>query len=114
MSFKDVVFVLALLLLADAGGVAQSRPDWVPKLRSWVTANQQQIITELVDLLSIPNVAADRANIRRNAEHLRGMLQKRGFGAELLETSGNPLVYGELKVPGARRTLLLYFHYAST
>ena len=52
---------------------------------------------ELVDLLSIPNVAADRANIRRNAEHLRGMLATRGFKAELLETSGNPLVYGELR-----------------
>jgi acetylornithine deacetylase/succinyl-diaminopimelate desuccinylase-like protein len=91
-------------------------------VRAWVDANQQQIITELVDLLSIPNVAADRANIRRNAEHLKSMLQKRGFGAEVLETAGvptptgrgepgNPLVYGELKVPGASRTLLLYFHY---
>src|SRR5262245_62851394 len=39
------------------------------------------------------------------------MLQRRGFAAELLETSGNPLVYGELRVPGATRTLLLYAHY---
>jgi acetylornithine deacetylase/succinyl-diaminopimelate desuccinylase-like protein len=51
------------------------------------------------------------ANIRRNAEHLRAMLAKRGFEAELLETDGNPLVYGELRVPGATRTLLLYSHY---
>ena len=108
--YGRIVSLLLALLVLEAQGSAQ-RPDWVPKLRAWVTANQQQIITELVDLLSIPNIAADRANIRRNAEHLRGMLQKRGFGAELLETSGNPLVYGELKVPGARRTLLLYFHY---
>ena len=30
---------------------------------------------------------------------------------ELLETAGNPLVFGELKAPGATRTLLLYAHY---
>jgi len=99
------------LLLLEALGFAQARPEWVAKVRSWVTANQQPIVTELVELLSIPNVATDRVNIRRNAEHLRGMLQKRGFTAELLETAGNPLVYGELKVPDAKRTLLLYFHY---
>ena len=76
-----------------------------------MAAHQPQIVNELVDLLSIPNVAADRANIRRNAEHLRGMLARRGFTAELLETTGNPLVFGELAVPGATRTLLLYSHY---
>jgi acetylornithine deacetylase/succinyl-diaminopimelate desuccinylase-like protein len=115
-------FILGTLWLVEALGFAQPRPEWVPAVRAWVSANQQQIIAELVDLLSIPNVAADRANIRRNAEHLQGMLQKRGFTAQLLETvgppapsgsgePGNPLVYGELKAPGARRTLLLYFHY---
>ena len=79
--------------------------------RSWVAAHQGQIVGELVELLAIPNVAADRQNIRRNADHLRAMLERRGFAAELLETTGNPLVYGELKVPTATRTLLLYAHY---
>ena len=71
----------------------------------WVDAHQQSVVGELVELLAIPNVAADRANIRRNAEHLRAMLAARGFAAELLETAGNPLVYGELQVPGATPTL---------
>jgi acetylornithine deacetylase/succinyl-diaminopimelate desuccinylase-like protein len=79
--------------------------------RGWVAAHQGQIVGELVELLAIPNVAADRQNIRRNADHLRAMLERRGFAAELLETTGNPLVYGELKVPKATRTLLLYAHY---
>jgi acetylornithine deacetylase/succinyl-diaminopimelate desuccinylase-like protein len=77
----------------------------------WVTAHEPQILRELVDLLAIPNVAADRSNIRRNAEHLRGLLAARGFKAKLLETSGNPFVYGDLAVPGATHTLLLYSHY---
>ena len=63
--------------------------------------HQQAIVREFVELLSIPNVAADRENIKRNADLLRTMFARRGFTAEILETSGNPLVFAELRVPGA-------------
>lgn len=75
------------------------------------TRNEKQIVGELLELLAIPNVAADRPNIRRNAEHLRGLLSRHGLAAEVLETTGNPLVYGALDVPGAPRTVLFYCHY---
>ncbi len=78
---------------------------------AYVAAHQPQILRELVELLSIPNVAADRANIKRNAELLRTLFQKRGFSVEILETDGNPLVFAELAVPGAQRTILFYAHY---
>src|SRR5438093_26331 len=81
-------------------------------IEKYVAAHQPQIVRELVELLSIPNVAADRAGIRRNTEYLRAMLSRRGFRAEILETAGNPLVYGEK--PGrnpAARTVLYYIHY---
>jgi acetylornithine deacetylase/succinyl-diaminopimelate desuccinylase-like protein len=81
------------------------------KVDAWVTANQRAIVSELVDLLAIPNVAADRENIRKNAARLREMLAKRGLTAEILETAGNPLVWGELKAAGATKTLLIYAHY---
>jgi acetylornithine deacetylase/succinyl-diaminopimelate desuccinylase-like protein len=90
---------------------AAQAPDWPARVRAWVASNQQPIVRELVELLSIPNVAADRQNIRRNAMHLSGLLARRGFTAELLETAGNPLVFADLRVPGAKRTLLLYCHY---
>src|SRR5207237_1641932 len=80
-------------------------------LVDYVASHQRAIVSELVELLSIPNVAADTENIRRNAVLLREMLRRRGFSTELLETDGNPLVWGELKVPGARRTLLIWAHY---
>ena len=100
----------ALIVLAICVPTAQD--DALRKqVATWVGINQQAIVSELMELLAIPNVAADRANIRRNAEHLRTMLTRRGFSAELLETSGNPLVFGELKVPGASRTILFYSHY---
>ena len=99
------------LLLSASVLAAQGPAPWVGKARAWVAANREPVKKELVELLSIPNVAADRASVRRNAEHLRGMFTRRGFAVELLETAGNPLVYAELKVPGATRTLLLYCHY---
>ncbi|HSC28425.1 MAG TPA: M20/M25/M40 family metallo-hydrolase [Vicinamibacterales bacterium] len=106
-----VAFSLLVGAAAAAGLAAQEARDLRTTVAGWVQKNQPAIVGELLDLLSIPNVAADRSNIRRNAEHLRGLLAKRGFRAELLETEGNPLVYGELVVPGAARTLLLYSHY---
>ena len=99
--------VVLSLLLASATAPAQSAPG----IRSWVAAHQSQIVRDLLELLAIPNVAADRQNIRRNADYLRAMLERRGFAAEVLETAGNPLVYGELKARAATRTLLLYGHY---
>jgi acetylornithine deacetylase/succinyl-diaminopimelate desuccinylase-like protein len=101
--------LLAALSLATLD--AQPAAGLRERVASWVTANQQAVVGSLLDLLAIPNVAADRAGIRRNAEHLKGMLADRGFAAELLETAGNPLVYGDLRVAGATRTLLLYSHY---
>jgi acetylornithine deacetylase/succinyl-diaminopimelate desuccinylase-like protein len=97
--------------MVAATAVAQPPGDLRSRVSSWVSAHDRQIVSGLISLLEIPNVAADRANIRRNAEHLRGMLAARGFAAELLETNGNPLVYGDLTVPGATRTLLFYAHY---
>ena len=76
----------------------------------WVTTNQSVIVGELVDLLSIPNVAADRANIIRNVEFLEKAFAKRGFSARRLETAGNPLFFAERKTPGATKTTLIYAH----
>lgn len=80
----------------------------------WVAANRATILADYVDLLAIPNVASDTANIRRNADRLVEMMQARGLAPRLLEgatTSVPPAVYGEWKVPGATRTLVLYAHY---
>ena len=104
------LFVCFLTVTSPASQV-QTGTELRARVGSWVAAHEPEIIRELTTLLAIPNVAADRPNIRRNAEHLRGMLAARGFKAQLLETTGNPLVYGDLVVPGATRTLLLYSHY---
>jgi acetylornithine deacetylase/succinyl-diaminopimelate desuccinylase-like protein len=80
--------------------------------RRFREANGPRILREYAEFLSIPNVASDSAGIWRNAEHIRNELLERGVDARLLTLPGaNPIVFGELQVPGATRTLGLYVHY---
>jgi acetylornithine deacetylase/succinyl-diaminopimelate desuccinylase-like protein len=93
---------------ARAGDPADSRDE----VRAWRRAHEGAVLREFADLLSLPNVASDEANIARNAERIAAMLRQRGLTARLLDGRGGPPpVYGELAVPGARRTVLIYAHY---
>ena len=97
--------VLALLALAAP---ATASP------RDWVNAHRADILREYLPLLAIPNVASNRADIRRNAEQIVAMMARRGLAPQLLESADGqapPLIYGEWLVPGATRTLILYAHY---
>lgn len=88
------------------------RPPAADAARKWREANEPKIIAEYATLLRIPNVASDKTNIRRNAEFIAAMYAKRGVKTQLLEVpDANPAVYGEVLVPGARRTLMFYAHY---
>src|SRR5690606_33111059 len=79
--------------------------------REHVAANEEAIIRELRELLALPNVASNPDDIRRNADVLVAMLERRGISARVIETPGAPVnVYGELSTPGATRTLLFYAH----
>jgi len=75
-------------------------------------ADQKAVLRELTDLLAIPNLADDTANIARNAEHLKGMMERRGIATRLLKLDGAPpMVVGDLKAEGSTRTLAFYAHY---
>jgi acetylornithine deacetylase/succinyl-diaminopimelate desuccinylase-like protein len=93
---------LFLLAAAMAAAPAQAAQD------------RTAILTEFTDLLAIPNVATNVADIRRNADHIVTMMARRGLAPRLLEGDNAevpPAVYGEWIVPGAKRTLVLYAHY---
>jgi acetylornithine deacetylase/succinyl-diaminopimelate desuccinylase-like protein len=81
--------------------------------RAYREHNEAAIVGEFARLLAVPNLASDSANIRRNADLLIQMLQRRGFRDTRLLTvpGGPPAVYGELPAPNANRTLVLYAHY---
>ncbi|HLX83359.1 MAG TPA: M20/M25/M40 family metallo-hydrolase [Terriglobales bacterium] len=79
---------------------------------TWRTAHEAQILQEFTGLLFIPNVANDAENIRRNADTLVQLLQRRNVNAKLLLAPGaNPVAYGEVKTAGAKHTIVFYAHY---
>ena len=90
--------------------LAAQQPDLATIVRADVAQHQKAIVDELLQLLAIPNVAADKPNIRRNATHLQRILAQHGFSSEILETSGNPLVYATADFHKAK-TILFYCHY---
>ena len=81
-------------------------------VRAWRKAHETEIVRELASLVALPNLARDAAPIRANADHLVAMLTRRGMVTRLLELDGAPpAVYGEKRVPGAKRTVVFYAHY---
>ncbi len=100
---------LAALAVGGARLSAQSPADIAREYRE---AHEAQILADFAELLSYPNVASDSAGIRRAARYIRDELTDAGVDARLLEVGdAPPIVYGELRVPGATRTLGLYVHY---
>ena len=111
--FPRKFFALPIVL---AGGLAAqtftpSNPAALAA-REWRQQHERAIMDEFAALLAIPNIATDRANIQRNAESIATMMRKRGIAAKLVTAPGaNPVVFGELKTPGAVRTIVFYAHY---
>lgn len=105
----------ALLLSVGTGAPAladTSVRDVASTVSEYRRQNERDILLEYFDLLRLPNHAADLPDIRRNADFIVGMLEKRGIRGRVLTTgAGTPAVYGEVDTPGADTTILFYAHY---
>jgi acetylornithine deacetylase/succinyl-diaminopimelate desuccinylase-like protein len=67
-------------------------------------------IAELSRLAAQPSVGAQNWGMQECASLVAEMLNRRGFQAEIMQTGGAPVVYGERKGRSAK-TLLIYNHY---
>jgi acetylornithine deacetylase/succinyl-diaminopimelate desuccinylase-like protein len=103
--------ILVLVLLCSTACAAQNNPASMAA-REWRQKHERQIVDEFLTLLSIPDVGSDRPDIQRNAETIAAMMRKRGIVPHLVSVAGsNPVVFGEIRTPGATRTIVLYAHY---
>jgi len=105
---RPLLFLLVLLPFPVSAQTTQE------KVRDYRRANEQPLLREYFEFLSLPNVASDVPNIRRNAARLMEMMKQRGLEPRLLEAdtpNTPPAVFAEWKTPGAQRTLLFYAHY---
>jgi acetylornithine deacetylase/succinyl-diaminopimelate desuccinylase-like protein len=89
----------------------------MPLARDWaafdrrLAARRRTIVEGLVEFLRLNSVSQEPAKVRATGEWLAGALRARGLDGRMVETGGNPVVFGERRVPGATRTVLIYCHY---
>jgi acetylornithine deacetylase/succinyl-diaminopimelate desuccinylase-like protein len=81
----------------------------------FINVNRDRYVEELKQYLAIPSISAlpqHAGDVRRAAEWTAEELRRAGLqNVRLIETPGNPVVYGEwLEAPGAP-TILFYGHY---
>ena len=89
-------------------------------LRSAVHDSFEAIVSDLIELVSIPSVSAsshDQAQVRRSAEHVAGLLRDSGLDAEVLSAQGpdgvmgRPAVLAHREGPAGSPRVLLYAHH---
>ncbi len=84
-------------------------------IRKYIKENETRFLEELFDLIRIPSVSAKEENkpdMKRATEYIKNSLLKAGAdNAEVINTSGHPVVYGEKIIDPAKPTVLVYGHY---
>src|SRR5258705_3355608 len=85
------------------------------KVIDFINVNRDRYLEELKALLAIPSISAlpeHRADVTRCADWCAAEMRRIGLGnVRLIDTPGNPVVYGDwLDAPGAP-TILFYGHY---
>ena len=85
------------VVVVAATTTAQQRP-----IGAWRAQHERQIVDELLQLVSLPNVAGNDADMRRNADLLETLFVRRGFKVETTSGPGSPVVFATLDVPSPR------------
>lgn len=77
--------------------------------------NQQRFLDEMLELLRIPSISAKsecKDEMRKCADLVKQRLIDSGAdGAEVMETDGHPVVYGQKIIDPSKPTVLVYGHY---
>jgi acetylornithine deacetylase/succinyl-diaminopimelate desuccinylase-like protein len=84
--------------------------DWAAFDRL-LASRRRPIVEGFVEFLRLNSVSQEPAKVRRTGEWLAAQMRERGLAGRVLETGGAPAVFGERRVPGATRTVLVYCHY---
>jgi len=84
-------------------------------VQNYIAEHKDRFLSELMELLKIPSVSADPAfagDVRKTAEFVKNSLEAAGVDtAEIHETAGHPIVYGEKMINESYPTVLVYGHY---
>lgn len=85
------------------------------QIKNYIEDNKERFLDELIDLLKIPSISADSKyndDVRKAADVVKIRLEEAGVDmAEICETAGHPIVYGEKIIDASLPTVLVYGHY---
>jgi len=107
--FKIALF--ACLLVTGTGTSRAEVEDVVEKVRAYRAANEARIVNDFREVLALPNISSNLADMERNAEWISAYLAKRGFTTRTVSASRAPYIIAERTSPGAEKTLLVYAHF---
>ena len=81
----------------------------------YIEENKDRFLNELFELLRQPSISANpkyKEDVLRTANIVKDNLEKIGIEkAQLYETKGYPIVYGEKIISNSLPTVLIYGHY---
>ncbi|MDT0643842.1 dipeptidase [Zunongwangia sp. F363] len=84
-------------------------------IQSYIDKNKDRFVQELTELLKIPSISADsdyKKDMLKTAKAVKASLENAGCEkAEIYETPGHPVVYGEKIIDKDLPTVLVYGHY---
>ena len=84
------------------------------QVSAFCDAHRDAYVEELKSWIAIPSISADpahKADVRRCCARLVERMRGIGLQAEILETGGNPLAYGQWMDAPGKPTMLVYGHY---
>lgn len=83
-------------------------------IKQYIEENKDRFLEELFELIRIPSISSDsahREDMRRASEKWKQILLDAGADkAEVMETKGHPVVFGEKRVSDDAPTVLVYGH----
>ncbi|MBW8241960.1 dipeptidase [Muricauda oceani] len=84
-------------------------------INNYINSNKDRFINELIELLKIPSISADKAyakDVLEAAKAVKKSLDDAGCeNTEICETKGCPVVYGDKIIDPNLPTVLVYGHY---
>jgi len=85
------------------------------KIKQYIEENKERFLNELFELIRIPSISSlteHKGDMVRTAEKYKENLLAAGCDkAEVMPTSGNPVVYAEKIIDPEKLTVLVYAHY---
>lgn len=83
-------------------------------IKEYIKEHEGRFLEELFALIRIPSISAKtehKEDMQRCARYWQEHLQGLGVQAEVYQTAGNPIVYGEYIIDASAPTVLVYGHY---